>query len=659
MTGNTDAEADGESAVHPGTLTRRTYLAAGIIFIIALLYLAHSMGSRPFWTRGEAREAIVVQAMFDQSNYVLPLRNGIDIPSKPPMFHWLASLAAHSSGHLDEFSVRSPSAFMAAFMLLSTFLFAFLASGYRLAFLSSLILATSFEFLRGASHARVDMTFSAFLVAGLFLAYRAYENLCAGTSVRTWHSALFVACLTAAILSKGPAAVVVLSLVFGLYHVLRVGLRPSELAKTFPIKWFLLTTLLAIAAAGIWYLLAYFQQGSAFMQVQLWKENVSRVAAGSGGHQKSILLLPLLSLAVFLPWALLLPYALIPFRVRSRIENNKPSEHTGILYFSLSVVAVFILLVSLSGSRRVVYFLPCVPFLALILSYGFIRADKEPLEYPYTIRFGYLMLTISSLVLWILVLSLAATVQSPDIVDRLVLFISDSFFNDAWANKVFGGIEAVRNQGAVVYSGFAVVGLLAAAAFLLKRKRAVFAACLFALSILSVHFIAVGYVLPQIVASRDPRPFMTVVQRYVQANSLPVYELHSTWYTTRFYFDRDIPLVPSLERLQGTERAYYIVSEEDSAAVLWRYPNSFVRLTTSENNAGNGRKKLVLLEQIADLTETATTASVEAQGLESEQNHTQNKIQTEGPPTGEGSVEVKDLRRSDGLSFGQLVPHGQ
>ena len=60
------------------------------IFIVSLLYLAVSAGGHRIYTRGEGREAIVVQSMLANSDYVLPLRNDIEIPSKPPLFHWIS-----------------------------------------------------------------------------------------------------------------------------------------------------------------------------------------------------------------------------------------------------------------------------------------------------------------------------------------------------------------------------------------------------------------------------------------------------------------------------------------------------------------------------------------------------------------------------------------
>lgn len=579
----------------------RELAAAFIIFVLSLLYFSHNLDSRPFWTRGEGREAIVVKAMIEQSNFVLPLRNGSDIPSKPPMFHWLASAASFVAGGLSEFTVRLPSALTASCTVVMTFLFCLKFGGIRLGMLSCLLLVSSFEFLRGATHARVDMTFSTFVVASLFLLYTIYEKYRCGERVFFGQNVLLVFILASAVLSKGPVGVLASIAILLIYHFYRCGFRLKNFLAEVPYLWLISTASVAILLSAIWYLLAYREHGLIFLQTQIWNENVARVFVGGQGHRKSIFVAPLYCLAVFLPWALFLPFFPWAFS-----PSEKISRRGSPYFFALSVILIFLTLVCLSDSKRMVYFLPCLPFFSMILAAGFLRCDKEELEYQRSIRFGYRLLSLFALIAWILALCLAAIVQSPDIVDRLVILISDLLFNDDWANRVFDGLEFVRKLGDLVFLTFLIVLGVGLATLFFKRKRIVLGAYLFAICVLAIHSFIDVYVLPPIVASKDPRPFMSVVQRYVSASELPIYELKSRWYSTRFYFDRDITHVASLERLSGKERAFYIVNEKDVQALLFRYPNSFLILTKSINKVGNGRHVLVLLEQVADLAVAET-----------------------------------------------------
>src|SRR5216684_9297 len=84
----------------------------GLGLLCALLYL-WGLGDLPFHTKGEPREATVVWEIYHSGEWVLPLRNGSIIPSKPPLFHWLGACFSLIRGELNEFTIRLPSALLA------------------------------------------------------------------------------------------------------------------------------------------------------------------------------------------------------------------------------------------------------------------------------------------------------------------------------------------------------------------------------------------------------------------------------------------------------------------------------------------------------------------------------------------------------------------
>jgi len=83
--------------------------AAPILLACVLgLALAWPLHAPPIEHHGEAREGLVVQAVVDRGEWILPRRNG-ELPSKPPLFHWLAAAATRAFGFSDGV-VRLPSA---------------------------------------------------------------------------------------------------------------------------------------------------------------------------------------------------------------------------------------------------------------------------------------------------------------------------------------------------------------------------------------------------------------------------------------------------------------------------------------------------------------------------------------------------------------------
>src|SRR5438067_12762768 len=76
---------------------RRQVLAAAALVALAVVLAALPIGS-DVYEGGEAREGLVVREMLRTGDWILPLWNGSVVPSKPPLFHWLAAGAAALTG---------------------------------------------------------------------------------------------------------------------------------------------------------------------------------------------------------------------------------------------------------------------------------------------------------------------------------------------------------------------------------------------------------------------------------------------------------------------------------------------------------------------------------------------------------------------------------
>ena len=98
-----------KNAVH-----RDVVIHLAILGIVCTLVFLLFLGKTPFHDRGEPREALVVRDIVLQGRWLLPLRGGEQIPSKPPLFHWFAATASIVSGEMNEASIRFPSALFAS-----------------------------------------------------------------------------------------------------------------------------------------------------------------------------------------------------------------------------------------------------------------------------------------------------------------------------------------------------------------------------------------------------------------------------------------------------------------------------------------------------------------------------------------------------------------
>src|SRR3989442_8790279 len=100
---------------------RRSVLAAAALVALTVVLAALPIGS-DVYEGGEAREGLVVREMLRTGDWILPLWNGSVVPSKPPLFHWLAASAAALTGAgVTEHTLRAPSIVLAGLGVLPAF----------------------------------------------------------------------------------------------------------------------------------------------------------------------------------------------------------------------------------------------------------------------------------------------------------------------------------------------------------------------------------------------------------------------------------------------------------------------------------------------------------------------------------------------------------
>ncbi len=348
----------------------------------------------PFHSKGEPREAIVVQDIVNADRYVLPLRNGFEIPRKPPLFYWLGALVAHAEGHVDEATARLPSALQSCAGSLLLLAVGVVAGSPLAGFLSALVLLTSFEWLRAAVSARIDMTLAfgtTASFAGFYLARRRpgivpllllYGGMIWGTlakgpigillptlcavvilileSGKRWIAPLLglaVAALVATGLGAPPAIATALAgAAFALYFVY---ITWDDIRPLHPIAGFILVA----AATLAWYALAARTAGEVFVNTFI-AENFGRFlgnASISVGHRHGAGYLVGSFAGGFLPWTLFALFA-APSLLRHREADSRKLVTQSLVW----VVVVFTFF-TLSESKRGVYILPMYPAAACLV----------------------------------------------------------------------------------------------------------------------------------------------------------------------------------------------------------------------------------------------------------------------------------------------------
>jgi 4-amino-4-deoxy-L-arabinose transferase-like glycosyltransferase len=336
--------------------TRAVPALAAVVAV--LVYLAPAVDT-PFYTKGEAREAVLVEAMRAGGNYVLPLRNGNEIPSKPPLFHWLAAVGAAIGGGVSELSTRLPSVASAAVAIgvtawLGVRMFS-LAAGW----VAAIVLGSSVTFFVAATSARVDMVLALAITVAIAVFHADY----CGRRDGLGHG--FHAAVAAAVLAKGPIGFVFPWLTVLLFLA---ATRDREYARSLrPVR-----ALAWLALPAAWYVAAYVRAGDAFVAKQLVQENFQRLldAEGGGtGHVKPFYAHVPLLLGGIAPWTLMF-IAATAYGFRECFGMRSRS-----LLLLLIWIAAPLAVLSVAGSKRAVYMLPSYPACALLVAWWWTQSQ--------------------------------------------------------------------------------------------------------------------------------------------------------------------------------------------------------------------------------------------------------------------------------------------
>ncbi len=553
-------------------------LISGLCF---MLYFS-ALGSVPFYDKGEPREGTVVQAMTETGNWILPLRNAQFIPSKPPLFHWLAALASKVAGQVSEVTVRFPSALLGA----AGVLLVYLAGAYFwtpvVGIFAAMVLATSFEWWLAATIARVDMTLN-FILLGFFLFF--YTTYRSGGGRGKAIALGVIAGL--AVLAKGPLGGVIPGFTILIFLFCQRDL--SFLRKLHPFTMFFVAALVA----GSWYLLAFSEGGESFLR-RLLHENIDAALGEGGGHRQSVFYFVPVLFFHMAPWSLFLP-AIAGFLYRSR----KRLAEQGLLY-PLVWFAVVFMFFSVAAGKRPVYILPLYPAVALVfgvwcrnlMAEDRIAPDRLARAGGYAA--GVTFLLFSGLIFVQLV--------GVDLVHLAGVFVKSK---DRATLSLYGRLVTDHRAALWIWSAISVLGGIALFAAMKKSAwKVVFGSI--AVVIATSFYLLQSVFHPAIAATYTFKPFMERVLQTV--HGAPLYFCRSFDNGAIFYARRSIPQF----QIDFVKRShpFYLLVWEDEWKGLER--KGLVVLDTSGEKDGSETRRLMLVGVGEETQLDGSLASCEA-----------------------------------------------
>ncbi len=316
-----------------------------------------SLGTSSVWDSNEAFYVQTPREMMEHGDWIVPRFNGKPRLNKPPLSYWLVA-APYSVFGVSVFWERLVLALLAYASVWAVFLSGRILVSERAALLAAVLFTTTFRFQILARRLLIDILLLFCILAAL-TAFLYWWKRGRGSGLIL--AALF---LGLGVLSKGPV-ILLPALVLAVFTGLTVP--PGRLRRA---PW-VRSLLLFFLVASSWYLLLGFTQGWGSVWDFLWKENLGRFTHVDFGPQRGLQYYPLVFLADFFPWSILLLGAL----AGSWSARRFPDRSLSILLALW--LGAFLLFFSLSLNKQEYYILPVYPVASLWLA-AYLDREKLP-----------------------------------------------------------------------------------------------------------------------------------------------------------------------------------------------------------------------------------------------------------------------------------------
>ena len=560
--------------------TRRTRRTVGGLLLLCFLLYFWELGRIPFYNYEESKEALIVWEIVNDGGWILPRRNGTEMPLKPPLFHWIGAGISLLVGQVSEFAVRAPSAVAASAAVVLTFFCGQAWWSWRVGLFAALILATSPEWARWAIHARSDMLLVFFMTAAMLSFFQLWQERASRRSLVY----VFYASLGLAILAKGPLGFLLPVLVIVAFLAERRDLQfiwKMKLAGG---------SLVMVVIAASWYVLATAQGGGEFVSRQILDENVFRFfASEQGGPSRDhsfYYYVPTLC-AGMLPWSLFFP-ALIYALYRSHGQGDAKSRYLMIW------CGVELLFFSLASGKRSNYILPMYPALALLLGVWWQELmDRAAAFSPAVLRLSKASAVLLGGGFAVIVVSLLAHGAGIDLAHLVSPFLHPR--DQANLPLVAHGLQS---HFPVVMAWLAILASALGWYFVgFKREQWMWVFAALTVLMSSSLYFTNALFHPILAKERTYKPFMLGARSTVQ--DAPLYFYQNAYdYGANFYADRRIPSytqdLAQLATNHGSQ-LYLLMREEDWQRLPPTASPRLEHLVTSHGRGPDKKHRLALV----------------------------------------------------------------
>jgi len=348
------ASADEANSLdEPQATAKQSLVALLVLMAIALITFFFGLGRIALLGYDEPRYAEIAREMFTSGDWISPRLCGCLWFEKPALVYWMSAVGYQAFG-VSEFAARVGVAIAATATILLLYYVTRRVASPRMAFFTSLVLATCGMFIGYARVASPDMPLAATMTAALLAGFVATQ---ANGQMRARCWTISFAAMGLAVLAKGLPGVALVVCSFVIYFIWQ---RRADL-----INWRELISgaLVFLLIAAIWYAPVTMRHGWEFIHEFFIRHHFQRYTSNEFGHPQRFYFFLLIGIAGIAPWSAFL----IPAIARLKGLQPRRDRRDAFVAFAWVWAAVVIIFFSFSGSKLPGYILPAFPALAIIV----------------------------------------------------------------------------------------------------------------------------------------------------------------------------------------------------------------------------------------------------------------------------------------------------
>ena len=317
-------------------------ISYALLILLTVVFFFLGLGGYDLSAPDEPRFALVAREMLSDHHWVLPHRNGIPYPDKPPLFFWsIAAFSAVSGGNVNAWTSRLPSAVAATFILILMWRWSKRKEEVSwLPFLTVVVLLSCTKFFFQARMAQIDMVLCLFTTAALLTGYAAMT----GKSYSAFWLGIFMGL---GILTKGPVGYLIPAGAMAIFAVF----NGRKTWRNYPVKSLLWAFLPVVVWLSLLIIDVALHDQWDYLNNLLFKQTVVRYFNAWHHHQPFYYFF-LSILYDFLPWTPFFLLALPASGNRWRSIDEKQKFSWTVILFTM------VFFQSFKGKEKPVHFTP-------------------------------------------------------------------------------------------------------------------------------------------------------------------------------------------------------------------------------------------------------------------------------------------------------------